>query len=186
MDFKKLIKTYGDACDRSARAPRMSPSQQSAIQLEQQAHLALVESVVALESERDKLAHDHHQVRADAQARVDAAVIRALTAEKERDELRARLAEIEEPVAHYRKSDAEWLQLGGCAIVYRNAAEDWTDPLYTRPVPAIPVGWRLVPVEITEAMHVAAVKTIVRCNGNAEFPPRVWTAMIAAAPEAAR
>jgi hypothetical protein len=43
-------------------------------------------------------------------------------------------------------------------------------------------GWWMVPVEPTEAMHVAAVHTIVRCKGNHDFPPRVWRAMLAAAP----
>jgi hypothetical protein len=67
--------------------------------------------------------------------------------EAERDTLRARLAELEgqEPVAHYRKSDAAWLQSGNCTTVYRHAAEDWTEPLYARPVPAITAGWK--PIE---------------------------------------
>jgi hypothetical protein len=47
-----------------------------------------------------------------------------------------------------------------------------------------PAGMRLVPIEPTEAMHQAAVRTIVRCTGNADFPPRVWRAMLTAAPEA--
>lgn len=47
----------------------------------------------------------------------------------------------------------------------------------------VPAGWKLVPVEITEPMHVAAVKTIIRCTGNDDFPPRVYRAMLAAAPE---
>ena len=42
--------------------------------------------------------------------------------------------------------------------------------------------WRLVPATPTEEMHVAAVKTIVHCTGNADFPPRVWAAMLAVAP----
>ena len=42
--------------------------------------------------------------------------------------------------------------------------------------------WRLVPATPTEEMHVAAVKTIVHCTGTADFPPRVWAAMLAAAP----
>lgn len=45
-----------------------------------------------------------------------------------------------------------------------------------------PALWVLVPREPTEAMHVAAVRTIVRCTGNADFPPRVYRAMLAAAP----
>jgi hypothetical protein len=44
-------------------------------------------------------------------------------------------------------------------------------------------GWKLVPVELTEEMHVAAVRTIVRCTGNDDFPPRVYRAMLAAAPD---
>jgi hypothetical protein len=36
--------------------------------------------------------------------------------------------------------------------------------------------------EPTEVMHVAAVRTICDCNGNYDFPPRVYRAMIAAAP----
>ena len=46
----------------------------------------------------------------------------------------------------------------------------------------VPEGWKLVPVEPTEAMHAAAVRTIVRCIGNDDFPPRVYRAMLAAAP----
>jgi hypothetical protein len=42
-------------------------------------------------------------------------------------------------------------------------------------------GWVAVPVELTEAMHVAAVRTAVRCTGNDDFPPRVWRAMLDAA-----
>lgn len=42
-------------------------------------------------------------------------------------------------------------------------------------------GYALVPLEPTEAMHAAAVRTIVRCTGNDDFPPRVWRAMLAAA-----
>lgn len=47
---------------------------------------------------------------------------------------------------------------------------------------AIPAGYALVPIEPTEEMHAAAVRTVVRCTGNDDFPPRVWRAMIAAAP----
>lgn len=58
------------------------------------------------------------------------------------------------------------------------------DALSAAPHPAgeVPAGYALVPVEITEQMHVAAVRTIIRCTGNADFPPRVWRAMLAAAP----
>lgn len=48
----------------------------------------------------------------------------------------------------------------------------------------VPQGWKLVPVEPTEAMHVAAARTIVRCTGNYVCPPRVWQAMLSASPPA--
>lgn len=47
-------------------------------------------------------------------------------------------------------------------------------------------GWILVPVTPTEEMHAAAVRTLARCTGNDDFPPRVWRAMLAAAPQAVR
>src|SRR5258706_14016663 len=47
-------------------------------------------------------------------------------------------------------------------------------------------GWKLVPIKPTEEMHAAAVRTISRCNGNDDFPPRVYAAMLAAAPVARR
>lgn len=45
-------------------------------------------------------------------------------------------------------------------------------------------GWKLVPTQITEDMHIAAVKTIQRCTGNDDFPRRVYVAMLDAAPTA--
>jgi hypothetical protein len=47
---------------------------------------------------------------------------------------------------------------------------------------AAPEGYVLVPTKITEEMHVAAVRAIIRATGNDDFPPAVWDAMIAAAP----
>lgn len=44
----------------------------------------------------------------------------------------------------------------------------------------VPPGMVLVPIELTEEMHAAAVRTVVRCTGNDDFPPRVWRAMVAA------
>jgi hypothetical protein len=45
-----------------------------------------------------------------------------------------------------------------------------------------PAGWVMVPVDLTEEMHANAVRAIVRCTGNDDFPPRLWVAMLAAAP----
>jgi hypothetical protein len=106
--------------------------------------------------------------------------------EEERDTLRARLAELEgqEPVAHYRKSDAAWLQSGNCTTVYRRAAEDWTEPLYARPVPAIPAGWQLVPVTPTPEMLEAGLSAQNEA-WNVHYT-HIYAEMLAAAPEAAR
>jgi hypothetical protein len=62
------------------------------------AHQHQAQRTAELEAERDRLAHDHHQVRADAQARVDAAVLRALAAERERDTTRGAVRELEAKV----------------------------------------------------------------------------------------
>lgn len=48
---------------------------------------------------------------------------------------------------------------------------------------AVPQGWRLVPLTITENMHRAAVCMLTHCNGNDDFPPRVYKAMLAEAPQ---
>jgi hypothetical protein len=70
--------------------------------------------------------------------------------EKERDELRARLTELE----------------------------------YTRPVPAIPAGWKLVPVEPTPEMLEAGLSAQNEA-WNVHYT-HIYAAMLAAAPEAAR
>lgn len=48
--------------------------------------------------------------------------------------------------------------------------------------PAVPEGYKLVPIKLTEEMHVAAVRAIVRSTGNDDFPPAVWSAMLGASP----
>ncbi|GMG89625.1 hypothetical protein Cmtc_08450 [Cupriavidus sp. TKC] len=62
---------------------------------------------------------------------------------------------------------------------------DTTNAANSSPITAGAAGnsWKLVPTEPTEAMHVAAARTIVRCHGNDDFPRRVWSAMLAAAPQ---
>lgn len=47
---------------------------------------------------------------------------------------------------------------------------------------AIPEGWSLVLRQITEQMHVAACKEIVRSDGLDGLPQRMLDAMLAAAP----
>lgn len=50
--------------------------------------------------------------------------------------------------------------------------------------PAVPEGWALVKSPITEDMHSAAVKVLVRANGVDGLPQRILDAMVAAAPPA--
>lgn len=82
------------------------------------------------------------------------------------------------PVPHYpvldRKDNGGYID-----PVIDLAWEAWQAAIASR---AAPEGWQLVPPTPTEEMHVAAVRTIVRCTGNDEFPGRVWRAMLAAAP----
>ena len=47
----------------------------------------------------------------------------------------------------------------------------------------VPEGYVLVPLKITEDMHVAAVRAVVNANGNDDFPRTVWAAMLSAAPQ---
>ncbi len=49
---------------------------------------------------------------------------------------------------------------------------------------AIPPGCVVVPVALTEEMHVAAVKASWKATGNDDFPRLVWNAMLAARPGA--
>ncbi|MGR2664445.1 hypothetical protein ACUXVY_22890, partial [Chromobacterium haemolyticum] len=48
--------------------------------------------------------------------------------------------------------------------------------------PAVPEGWALVKSPITEDMHRAAVKVLVRANGVDGLPQRMLDAMVATAP----
>ena len=53
-----------------------------------------------------------------------------------------------------------------------------TLPLYTAPAPAVPPGWKLVPIEPTEAMWKAGLAHLFR------DVDAVWRAMLAEVPEA--
>jgi hypothetical protein len=112
---------------------------------------------------------------------------------KERDELRARLEEIEgqEPVAWRR---ADWSGSESPTLQFdpppdRPTVRDeltnpiWT-PLYARPVPATPDGWRLVPVDPTPGMLEAGLSAQNEA-WNVHYA-HIYAEMIAAAPEAAR
>lgn len=107
--------------------------------------------------------------------------------EAERDELRARLAEIEaqEPaiveagelrIGFGDTEEAVWLKLS------RNIPLG--TELFTRPVPAqaVPDGWRLVPVEPTIAMCIAGDSPRMLVD-DCTPTPAIYRAMCAAAPE---
>lgn len=117
----------------------------------------------------------------------------------ERDRLRAKLAGIEgqEPVAY--------LTDDGKMLIFADQVEHAgaMHPLYARPVPAIPDGWRLVPVEPTPEMLTAAARAsmqhLIDCIndparaaevGSEEMCKRThgerYKSMLAAAPEAAK
>jgi hypothetical protein len=72
-------------------------------------------------------------------------------------------------------------------LVYEKGM-DWKDPLYTIPPaqPTIPKGWKLVPVEPTDAMVQAAFHLDLSYMPGQEGADRaaVYRAMLAAAPEA--
>jgi hypothetical protein len=69
-------------------------------------------------------------------------------------------------------------------------AENWKEkgyheePLYARPVPATPDGWRLVPVDPTPGMLEAGLSAQNEA-WNVHYA-HIYAEMIAAAPEAAR
>ncbi len=82
-------------------------------------------------------------------------------------------------------SQCTWHQVLEVALAaQRNpASHDWAVRANIEPASAgVPEGFALVPVAITEAMHVAAVQAIIRATGNDDCPPSVWAAMLAAAP----
>lgn len=99
---------------------------------------------------------------------------------------------------HYAQVAAEYIGTKGVFPLYAHPAaaprDEWSSvrseiraahgaaPQGVQAEP--PPGFVLVPRELTEEMHAAAVRTIVRCHGNDDFPPRVYRAMLAAAPAA--
>lgn len=46
---------------------------------------------------------------------------------------------------------------------------------------AVPKGYALVPLVLTEHMHAAAVRAAINSSGNDDLPPNVWAAMLGAA-----
>ena len=117
------------------------------------------------------------------------------TSNHERDNLRAKIAEMEkqEPVAYLPLSSARMLESGVVAsgVVWNCRDKAASDiPLYARPgaqpAPIIPEGWMLVPIEPTHEMvnaFVSAARAYMQEYGG-NSPQVMWAAMLAAAPEA--
>lgn len=71
---------------------------------------------------------------------------------------------------------------GDDCATFDKLRKHWDAAASTAPQAEAKEGWKLVPTQITEEMHAAAVRTIQRCTGNDDFPRRVFAAMLAAAP----
>lgn len=116
---------------------------------------------------------------------------------QENSELRARIAELE---AQQRAGVPEFITVSMAS--HSKYAEGWNDcraAMLTAPAPkakeraGVPEGWKLVPVEITEAMKSAGMDVLMNQTdiyaddyGNVTVetitPRRIYTAMLAAAP----
>ncbi|NHR05762.1 hypothetical protein HA052_11180 [Chromobacterium haemolyticum] len=77
---------------------------------------------------------------------------------------------------------AEYVAKVRSAIAAAEAAATSAQPAPN--YPAVPEGWALVKSPITEDMHRAAVKVLVRANGVDGLPQRMLDAMVATAPPA--
>ena len=107
------------------------------------------------------------------------AMDRAYLAENELNELRAKLEELEKQEPCGRIVEF----LGNEMFTFRSfvAINEMTD-VYTRPVPAIPEGWQLVPIEPTDSMLLEitpANSSAHQLHTYAEW----YRAMLAAAPK---
>lgn len=123
--LSRLVTDYGAAAARAARAPRNTSAARSAFEVENAACASLLAAIGALVAERDRLLHEHHQVRADAQARVDAAVVRALASEKALKEERAAAQLVKEFAFEHR--------LFGDVVVYTESSPPpWVLPAEKR------------------------------------------------------
>ena len=104
-------------------------------------------------------------------------------AEKERDELRAKIEAMEK-----QEPDA-WCATDETGTVVEalgmNQSRRFDTALYlapgAQPAPSVPAGWKLVPIDSTSEMDDAGSD---HCDGYRSTAEAVWSAMIAAAPEA--
>lgn len=87
-------------------------------------------------------------------------------------------------MSHFATTDDMKLYKEGHRDARHAAVELVLSAVWGAPSHEVPADWKLVPVSITEDMHVAAVKAIIRSTGNDDCPPNVWKAMLAAAPVA--
>ena len=114
-------------------------------------------------------------------------------AEKERDELRAKIEQMEkqEPVAwmlncQTLSGDTGWIlswTQSGAGLCNRLKGEENEKKLYAlpgaQPAPIVPEGWKLVPIELTTEMEEAGYYT----SGSFTAAAATYAAMLAAAPK---
>lgn len=101
--------------------------------------------------------------------------------------LRTAIQQIEsEPVLTVEKEPDYWSGghfYEGCRS-HIDPTKVWNLPigtkLYTHPAPDVPDGYVLVRYPITEGMHAAACKVLIRSHGLSGVPQRMLTAMLAA------
>lgn len=94
----------------------------------------------------------------------------------------AEIAELRSALEDATNNAGQWQKIGEKAVDDLIACSAERVALASQGV-AAPAGYAIVPLKPTEAMHAAAVRTLTRCAGNADFPPRVYAAMLSAAPQ---
>jgi alpha-L-fucosidase len=118
------------------------------IDAELKKHTSAIEAVEACHQRILALQHAYHQQREGSQARVDSAVVRALEAEKERDDLRKWKEEIEkqEPACKVLRRYID----GGLVLYQLSKNVTLDEKLYARPAvaeKAAPEGWWMLLAE---------------------------------------
>lgn len=92
-------------------------------------------------------------------------------------------AKTDAPVGYMNAGNIHELKQGELpyGYVYSQKESGVSVPVYTHPATGVPDGWKLVRYPITEGMHAAACKVLIRSHGLSGVPQRMLTAMLATA-----
>ena len=93
------------------------------------------------------------------------------------------LAKLQEPVAYANSDELDNMLDDRTATVSGVRDGYRKTPLYATPVPAIPAGYRLVPLEPTEEMQYAGGAALVGMPSNLENADTAYRAMLQVAPQ---